>query len=341
MPEEETKEGVQTEEGKPEAKEQASASEEQAEDDGVIALDVTKKYHSKRRPDVLVSGDELMAGYDRGQRFDKVQSELHKLQAQSEADAGKIATQTERIAQFESNDRLAKSLQELGIATTGQKPVAQPQEGEDWLTPGEEPQTPPTVNPKEIASRLDAIQTELASRVDPDKIDKMVKERVAELYSTEQEKRNAQEAANNADATIRSAKLAELKVSMPDISGDAFDDLVDADADYIKHALEGRQLLREGDSEAGIGTIMDGLARARSVKNKELDLMAEQRKITAKRELDAELESFSTGSLPGAEGEKLREPIRNAKEAAKKAEANLAESHKMVDRQKVAKNSAM
>ena len=341
MPEEEKKqEGVQDEGGKPADKDQASPSEEQA-DSGVIELDVAKKYHSKRRPDVLVSGDDLMSGYARGQEFDKLQSKFQKQEVQSEADTGKLAEQAQRIAQLESDTRLAKSMQNLGVAAV-QKPVAA---AEDWLTPGEgvnDQTAPANGTPIDIASRMSNFETEMESRLlTPERQEEILRDQADRRYAIEQEKRDTQESIRNADEKMRSAKLVELEINMPDISKAALAELVDADADYLRHALDGRDLLAQGKGQAGIETFMDGLQKARLIKDKELDLMAQQRKITAKRELDAELESLSGGSPPGEEPAETRESIRDSKEATKKAEANLAEAHKMVDRQKVLKNSAM
>lgn len=342
MPEEETKDGVQKEEGKP-TEEKASASKKQADPDGVIQIDVAKMYSSKRRPDVAVPGDELWSNYGRGLRYSEVESENQKLQAQKETDAGTIATQAERIAQFESDQRLAKSLEKLKSEVSGQKTVAGEQEAADWLRADDQPQgTSRTIpNSDQIASRLDEIQTELTSRIDPDKIEQTVKELVVGLYSTEQEKQAANESIKRADDTIRGAKLAHLKANMPDISEAALAEIVDVDSQYLRHARDAEQLIQQGDLQAGIETFMDGLDKNVAGQRKQLDLMQQQGKINAQRELEAELESLSGGSLPGEEAGKPREPIRKSKDAEKRREEQLEKAHKLIDRQKLRKNTAM
>lgn len=344
MNEDKSTDGVQEEKGKPEEKEQASETTEQA-DDGVVELDVTKKYHSKRRPDYHVSGDKIWEGFMRGQRYDKLQSEHMKLQTQREADTDKLAVQAERIAQLESNERLVKSMQAVGLGATGQKPVAAVEPAEDWLTFGEEPTAPlqnAYVNPNELASRVDnVVKTEMDSRLKPEAMRQWVKEDVADLYSIEREKQEGQLAIGRADQKIRSARLAELKMSLPDINEEALTSIVDADAEYIRHALDASELIRQGDTQAGIETFMDGLDKSRSVKQKELDLMQQQSKITAEREREAEVEAFSAGSLPGEEPAEDRERRYDWHEAEKAQVANMEEIHKQMDRLKTLKNTGM
>ena len=342
MLEEKAQEGVQKEEGKPEDKEQASASPEQADSNGVITIDVTKKYRSKRRPDVEVAGDDLWSNYGRGLQYSKVESENQKLQAQRDADAGKLAEQAEQIAQFKTNERLVKAMKDAGIGATGQKPVA-PQ-AEDWLTLGEEQNDQtlvPRANPNEIASRIDDFEAEMRSRLSPEKQEQILRDEAARLYSIEQEKRNAQEAVSNADAKIRSARLAELKISLPDISEDALASIVDADGEYIRHALDATQLLQQGETQVGIETFLDGLEKQRSIHQKELDLMQQQAKITAENERLAELETLSTGSLPGEKPEEERKRIYDWHAAEKAQEVKMQEIHKQMDRQKLLKNTGM
>lgn len=342
MKEKDSTKGVQEEDGKP-AEEQASASTEQADNDGVIELDVTKKYRSKRNPDVAIPGDELWAGYGRGRQFDKLQSEHQKLQAQDQAKDERLAQLEERLAELEAKERMVKAMQDLGIGASGQKSVTK-NTADDWLTPDDSSeQNPyPAVNPSEIASRAeDVFKSELDSRLDPAKIEQMVNERVAQLYSTEQEKRDAEERRRRAATKIRGAKLAKLKNVYPDISEDSLAEVVATQTEYMGHVLAAADLSRRGDDQAAIETFLDGEEKLEAMLAKQLDFAKQQQTITAERDRQAELEAFSAGTIASKEDEEPEESEYNWHEAEKKRTSRRQRAKELVTRRQQLKNSGM
>ena len=333
-----TEQGVQEKEGK--SAEQASDSTEQADQDGVVLLDVTKKYRSKRQPDVAISGDELWAGYGRGRQYDKLQSEYQKLQAQDQTARERLAEMEERVAEFETKDRLAKAMRELGVGATGTKATAQ-EPSDDWLTPNENAAYA-NVSPEEIASRTEQVlRQEFEKRLSPDKVEQLVTERVSRLYSIEQEKRDAEEGRKRAATKIRSAKLAKLKMDFPDVSESSLQEIVNADAEYMAHVLTAAELSQRGDDQGAIESYLDGVEKQEAALQRQLDLMQQQAKITADRKRAAELEAFSAGSLPGEEAEEEVKPEFNWHEGEKRRQDRKSRAKALVTRQAQLKNTGV
>lgn len=330
-------EGVQEEQGKPAA--QASASTEQADQDGVVLIDVTKKYRSRRNPDAAISGDELWAGYGRGRQFDKLQSEYQKLQAQDQTARERIAKMEERVAQYETNERLTKAMRDVGI---GQKPTAQ-SDSEDWLTPGENDQSAyGNINPNEIANRAEQVlRQEFETRLSPDKLEQLVTERVSRLYSIDKEKQDAEASRARAADKIRRAKFAKLKMDLPDISESALSEIVSADGEYMAHVLAAAELSQRGDDQAAIETYLDGIEKQESAMKKQMDFMQQQTKINAQRQREADLEAFSSGSAPGEEGQEEIKPTFNWHEGQKNRESRKERAKALVTRRAQLKNTGV
>ena len=341
-----TEDGVQDQTGEPAEESQASEGTEQAEQDGAILIDVSKKYRSNRRPDVEIPGDKLWEGYGRGLLYDKLQSDHQKLQGQAQADVDKLSAAQERIAQYEANERMQKAIQEVGIGASAQKPVAQ-QQADDWLTPEEQLAGQPAAvpaNANEIANRVDTVvREEMAQRLDGDEFDRRVDERVALLYNTDREKRESEVNRTRLATKIRSAKLASLKQSLPDISEDALAGIVGADTEYMAHLLNAADLSSQGPDydQAAIQSFMDGEEKQKAGLDKRLSLMQQQAKITAERERQAELEQYSTGSIPSQEGEEENKSEFNWHEGEKKRVSALERAKKGMARLALLKNAGV
>ena len=324
-------EGVQTEEGKPVEDKQVSTTTEQADVDGVRILDVTQKYRSKRDPDKAVSGDELWAGYSRGRRFDEVQSENQKLQAHDQAMIQKLSETEERAAQLEADLRMAKAMQNLGVGGLQQKAVAE----DDWATPGEQDGTLQNITPQDIAGRFDALGNEMKSQLlTPEQQERLLKDEVARLYAIEQAKKDAEEGRTRAAANIDRAKMARLKTTMPDISDEALRALVGKQKEFIGHALAAVDLSLQGDQQGSIETYMDGDEKLDAMLAQQLKLLQQQTEITAERERQAELESFSSGSLPSSEAEERPDPKYDWHDGEKNRASLRDKAKSMITRQK-------
>ena len=311
---------------------ESSAGSEQAAD-GAIQIDVAKKYHSKRRPDVEISGDELMAGFARGAKFDGLQSQFHTLEAADKAKGEQLTAATARVAQLESDNRLLQSYQNLGVPAVGKPPA----EEEEWL--GESGEKP-NVN-ADIASRFEAVETEMKSRLlTPEQQEEIVKGETARLYAEEQGRQEAKQSRGRAATMIRDANLAQLKESMPDISEAALLSLVGAQDEFVGHVLGAVDMSMNGDEQGSIDTYMDGGDKMTAMIDKRVELKQQQNAITAERERLSELESFSLGSEASQDEEEVVESEFDPDKVEDKRKGLLAKAMNMMKRQDQLKNAA-
>jgi hypothetical protein len=320
--------GVQAE-GKPA---EVSTQPEQAAD-GVEILDVTKKYRSKRNPDVSVSGDELWAGYSRGRRYDDLQSKHQQLESQDQAKTDKLAAAEERVAQLEADARMAKAMQNLGIGASGQRPVAQ---DDGWDLPGEG--TAPA-NPLDLASRFESLGTEMKSQLlNPAEQERILREEAARIISIEQGKREAEESNSRAAATIRRGKLATLKVAYPDISDDALEGIVGTQSEYLRNYFDANALALQGDQEAAMENVFNAEEKLQAMLAKQFSVMQQQATISAEREKIAELESLSGGGSPKP-GQEEEKPTYNWHEGEDKRKSRVQRAKELVTRRQTLKGA--
>jgi len=325
--------GVQ-EEGKSEEK-PASKETEQTADDGVITLDVTKKYASKRNPGEEISGDKLWAGYGRGQQYDALMSTHQKLQTKATATETKLAEAEGKLAEVEAQKRTVQALKAWGI--TGQKPVAE--SGDDWLDDTQKP-TAPQVDPAEIAKRQsELIQSEVDRRLSPEAIEEYVDQRLSTIYDNDKQVREAQAARERTAGKIRQAHLAKLQVDNPDADEQELKSIVDAEEDYTAHLVAALELGTQGEERAAIEQLLDGIEIRDVGLGKRLEIMKKQAEVNTLREREAELEGLETGSLPGEEPEEENAPAYKKADTEKKREGRLARAKKLIDRRKTLKNS--
>jgi hypothetical protein len=327
--------GVQEPEGKPVA-EPASKETGQAEKDGVVTLDVTKKYRSRRNPAKEVSGDELWAGFSRGQNFDKLQSEHQKLQADTASKDERIAALEAQVRTSATKEQIAQSLQELGV-TGGQKPTAEPDDA-NWLEqPTEEPVQ---LDPRTTASRMEAIMKKTAKEY-MESIRPELSQELTGINQQELEQRQLQEQRQQAADQVRRNKIAALRVNYPDIPEAEINDLANRITEYTGHIYSAVDNYAAKNMEQGNEALFDGEEKLLTLLQKQEELGQKQKAITAENERNAELEGLSTGTLPGEEPEEEQKSEYNWHKSQEKRESRLAKAKRISDRQATLKTSGM
>jgi len=330
---EEKEVGVQ-EEGKP-VVEPASKPTEQATDDGVVILDTTKKYRSKRDPTKNVSGDELWAGFGRGERFNKLQSEYQKLESDAATKDQRIAALESQVTASATKEQIAQSIQDLGLAG-GQKPVADPDD--DWLDT-EKPVQP--LNPRITANRIE----ETVKKTTEDFLANLVpeiKETVIGESKQEREEQELQTQRKQIADQLKAAKIAALKVEYPDASDADIDDVASRIIEYTGHVYKAADSYGAKNVAEGNEALFDGEEKLIALLKRQAELGQKQIAINATREREAELEGLGSGILPGEEpDEKELEPEFNWHKSEKKRETRLERAKAMMTRRAALKNSGM
>ena len=339
MPEvEEGKEevGVQ-EDGKP-AEEPASKPTEQAEpDDGVVVLDVTKKYRSKRNPAQEVPGDEIWAGYGRGLQYDKLQSEHQKLQTASSEKDTRIAALEAQVASSEAKEQVAQAIQDAGL-TGGQKPVAEA--GDEWLDT-EQPPAPTVLDAKATASRIDLVTKQTVENYLANLAPEL-KEAAMGVGLQQQEERELQAQRKETVDQLKAVKIATLKVEYPDAIDGDIEDLATRMVEYAGHIYKAVDLYATKNVAEGNESLFDGEEKLQAMFKKQAALGAQQAKINTEREQEAELEGINAGILPGETGEpEERKMAFKRSDVEKNREKGLSKAHKVLDRIGLLKNQGM
>jgi len=312
---------------------------EQATDDGVITLDVTKKYRSKRRPDVEIDGAELWALAGRGQEYDKLQSKFHQLQ---NADAQKddlIAELQAKVSQAEARERVMQAYNEVNKQTAPQRQSTADSWLDDEDTLINQPQQ--QFNPVDIANRVEQItRDEFGNRLSDDRLQQIVDARLEQMYAQDREKRQAQERRSNATQKIKAAMLAAKKAKLPDVADAELREINDTEDAFMSHLINSMELLSSGNDVEGIERLLDAIEQRDAARDRELALMQRQGKLVAERERRSELEALSAGSLPDEEpDEEELKPAFRASDGEKKRKERLSRAKKMMDRMKVLRST--
>lgn len=326
--------GVQ-EEGKPAAEkpaeEPASKPTEQA-DDGVVMVDVTKKYASRRNPEG-VPGDELWAGYGRGQLYDKAQSENQKLQADNATKDDEIATLRAQVTASATKLQVDQRVEELNMAL-GQKPVA----SDDNFFESGEPS--PTVAPRITASQIQEKVEQTAKDFLADLVPG-IKEAVIGAGQQQREEEAAQVQRQQTVNILRANELANLQVEFPDANESELNELANLSIQQVGHLSSAVDKHNAGDATGGNDALFDGQDVMKAMVKKRGELAAKQTAITTQREKDAELEGINAGILPGEEPEEEQKKTYDWHEGDKKRLSRLEKAKKFMTRQETLKNSGM
>jgi len=331
-----TEEGVQ-EEGKPTEK-PASKPTEQAEPDGVVELDVTKKYHSKRNPGKQVSGDDLWAGFSRGERFDALQSEHQKLQSTSADKDQRIAALEAQVTASATKEVVAQNLQDLGILG-GQKPTVEPDD--NWLGT-EQPPEPTVLDPRLTASRIE----ETVKKTTEDFLNNRMPEIKETVLAVGQKQREEQAAVAQQQQTVAHLKaneLANLRVEFPDASDADLDDVASRTVQYTGHLASAVDNYQAGNAADGNEALFTSQDVMKDLVKRRGELAQKQATVTAERKRDAEVEGLNAGTLPGEKPEEQGERKSSYKKSdvEKNHEAGLSRAHKFVDAVLLRKNSGV
>ncbi len=336
MPEEEEKEIDVQDEDKPAEKPASETEQVEEEDDGVVVLDVTKKYRSKRNPEQKISGDELWAGYGRGKRFDGLQSEHQKLQTETADKDTRIAALEAQVQSSVVKEQAAQAIQELGLPT-GQKPVADPDDA--WLNT--DPPPPATnLDPRATASQIE----ETVKKTTADFLANLLpelKEAVIGVGKQEREEQELQAQRKQTANQVKANEIAGLRVEYPDASEPEIEDLANHAIQYTGHLASAVDNYNAQNVLEGNSALFDGQDVMKAMVQKRTELSLKQTEITAQRERDAELEGLNTGTLPGEEPEEERKPAYKKGDVEKNRESGLARAKKFISRTAALKNSGM
>jgi len=318
--------GVQEEEDTP-APEQESEEPGQA-GDGVVTLGSATQYSSKRRPDVKVSGADLLSGYQRGLRFDGLQSEHQKLQAETAGKDDQIATLQAQVTASATKEQAAQILQDIRDAG-GAKPT------EDW----EEP--PAATNGVPVsASRIE----EIVARTTKGFLDQElpgIKEAAMGVASQQREEEALRAQRQQTADTFKANTIASLRVKYPDVGDAELDEVVRLQTEYTGHLASAVDNYNAGQTDEGATALFDGQEVMSTLAQKQAAIAAQQQKITAQKEADAELEGLGQGTLPGEEPEEDTEPSYKKSDVEAKREGRLAKAKRIMTRQAAIKNSGM
>jgi len=329
----EVEEGVQ-EEGKPEAEkpaeEPASKPTEQAEDD-VVMVDASKKYASRRNPKG-VSGADLWAGYGRGLRYDKAQSDNQKLQADNADKDKRIAELQTQVTATDTRLQVDQRFEELNKAM-GQKPVA---DDDAWFDT-EEPQ--PTGSPL-TASQIQETVKQTAKDFLTELVPQL-KETALGVGQQQREEQQAQAQRQQTVNTLRANELAGLQMEFPDAAESDLRELADLSIQYTGHLASSVDNHNAGDAAAGNEALFDGQDVMKTMVKKRGELTVKQAATTAQKEKDAELEGLGAGILSGEEPEEERKSSYKKRDVEANREKGLSRAHEILERTGLLKNSGV
>ena len=334
---EEEKEVVVQEEGKPVAEkpiEEPASKPTEQDDNGVVTLDVTKKYRSKRNPEREISGDELWAGFGRGERFNALQSDHQKLQTQDAEKDKEIANLRAQVTASTVKEQAAQAIQELGLG--GQKPVAEV--ADEWESE-EQVAVGPKITASHIEETVKKTATDFLATLVPE-----IKEAVLGVGIQQREEQEAQVQRQQTANALRANKVATLKVRYPDADDGDISKLADRIVEYSGHIIQAVDLYGAKNVVDGNNALFDGDEKLMALIKEEGELAAKQTAITTQRERDAELEGLGAGVLPGDspdENEEERKPSFKKTDVEANREKRLSRAHKMLDRIGLLKNSGM
>jgi hypothetical protein len=346
MQEDRTQEGVQ-EGGKPE---EASPVTEQATTDGVIPIDVTKKYKHPRHPEEEIGGDELYATYQRGLQFDPMQGRAHKAEAKVQDLETQLADAQTQLRSSEQRQSVIDSLSELGFADTGVRAGAvrtQESAEDDWYgTPESRTSERADILKNHGMAELirKVIRDEISAATGgvglPEHQEQLIADNVRAIYATDQQHREAQQKRKRAIDKIRAAQIANLRQKYPDIDPARLEAIVDRKDAALGNTVKSIDQSVAGDDYASYETYLDGLEQDEAALDARLAIMLEQRELDAERERDAELESLSGGGLPSEDVPRRKTRFRRKEVEDARAEGK-ERGKTMTDRRRAIKNSGM
>ena len=171
--------GVQKDTGVPEP-----ASESKVEQTAPQGIDLATEITVNKRGEKKTISD-LITEANRGNLFDKAQSDLHKTQEQLKSIQSEFDITKKELEEYRQEKSVADQLKKLGIGAS-----VKPKE-DDWLT-SDEKETAPALDAKEIARLIQSIQEEALTKRMGD-VGKTVAQIVQEELTKTQAEREKQE----------------------------------------------------------------------------------------------------------------------------------------------------
>jgi hypothetical protein len=329
---------------------QPSEKSEHTDGDGVIQIDVAKKYRHPRHPEEEIGGDELYRTYNRGLQFDTMQSRAQKAETELQDVQAQLADAQTQLRSSEQRQSVIDSLSELGFADTGVTAGAvRTQEGADdeWYnTP--ESRTSERAGMLKNHGMAELIRKLIRDEINvvtggvglPERQEQLIADNVRALYANDQQHREAQQKRERAIQKIRATQIANLKQKYPDIDPARLEAIVDRKDAALGNTVKSIDQSVSGDDYASYETYLDGLEQDEAALDERLAVMLEQREIDAERERDTELENLSGGGLP-SEGAPPRRTLFRRKEADAARADGKERAKTMTDRRRALNNSGM
>lgn len=278
---------------------------------GVRDIDLSGVYRHPRRPQEEVSGEDIYAGYQRGKKYDSLQSEHHKLQ---EAYKQLQQSSTQYKAELEAlkqNTAIEQKMREM-----------MPQSGLDWLngSEGEEP----SFDPKSLADLRAEIEANILN-----KLTSVAENKLPELFNTYKKQEEEGERLKQTFDRVSQTEIESLRYQYPDIEEKEIKEYMRL-SDLVRASLlESLQATMNEDSDAVEESQLNYMTHVNNQAKKLAEIQQRQAQIKAENEANAEVEAFSAGRLPqnfkpDFDYEKFNPYDRRQRDAKHKAELDAA-----------------
>lgn len=283
-----------------------------------------------KRPDIKLTGEQVLAVANRGVLLDQTQSKLQKTE-------DLLQQSVTRVAELEKEGVQSKSriddidLQEriLGhLKTIGFEPGKKADGGDDDLYGtggGDGSALPAGVTAEQLFQTIKTM-TQEAVQQSVAKAEEAAEKKTASVID---EKTIQQERQRQLDESVGRqfrTDVSKLRNVMPDIPESSLTDLAKLNTTASALELEARDLYDAGKIEDGDGLWAKAQENREDAFRKRKELSDQQAEVAAERDRAQAIEMINSGGPPGKELKYKEGPTRNKKVARERAEERLEEA---------------
>jgi hypothetical protein len=321
--------GAPGEEGKPQTSGGPGQTDPNAGEVQQTTIDPEATYVlNPNRPDVKLTGEQVLALANRGNLFDQTQSKLQTTEDLLRQSASRVQELEKEAAQSRSRlddvaleERIMGHLRTMGIGPGKEQGV----EGDDLYGTGEGTGLQAGVTADKV---LQTIKTMTQEAVDKsvEKAQEIARKETASVIDERAVQQERQRRVDESVGRQYRTDMAKLRNSLPDIPESGLQDVAKLTTTASALELEARDLYDQDKVEEADALWAQAQQNRDDAFNKRMGLHGQQANLTAETERKEAIEMINAGGPPGKQLKYDDGPTKNKKEARKRGEERLAEA---------------